>query len=137
MRYRDWHKRFRVEADAAQSRAWEWGVHDCCVFVARMVDAISINSYADQLQRKFTYSSEAEAAALVKAGGGLRLMVSAYLGDEVPWGRACMGDVVLTLDGAGTEVLGMCEGSQVLVAAARGGVIPIPFGRSIAAWKVE
>jgi phosphoribosylformylglycinamidine (FGAM) synthase-like amidotransferase family enzyme len=47
-----------------------------------------------------------------------------------------MGDAVLLRDDEDREVVGICEGAQVLVATDRG-VIPFPMARALCAWRVD
>jgi len=133
----DWHLQFRLAVQAASARPFAWGDHDCCLFPARVADAITVDGdYVARLLAQFSYRSKADVTALVATGRGLRAMMNAFMpSPEIPWGWAMMGDAVLLLDEADRRVLGVCEGAQALVAA-EVGVVPVPMGRALCAWRV-
>jgi hypothetical protein len=137
MRYPDWQARFQIEVAAAQVRSFAWMEHDCCAFVARMIDAISDTDHYDRLRQLFQYYSEAEMLECVARYGGLRQLVSQeFLGEAGPWGSTRMGDAVLLRDDEDREVVGICEGAQALVATDRG-LVPFPMSRALCAWRVN
>lgn len=133
----DWHARLQTEFEAARSRPFAWGEHDCCCFAARCVDAMTGGSLHERVRAEFdAYASAAEAARYLRDGGGLRDTVARFLKQQpVPWGQAAPGDVVLIRDGDEQETLGVCEGPQVLVATIVG-VTPLPIERALCAWRV-
>lgn len=134
----DWQARLFAELGAARSRPFAWGEHDCCCFAARCVDAMTGGALHERVQAEFdAYASAAEAARCLRDGGGLRATVTRFLQQQpVPWGRAAPGDLLLVRDDAGAEVIGVCEGSQALVAQTPAGYAPLPIDRALCAWKV-
>lgn len=136
MRRLDWHARFQAEILAAQSREFQWGMHDCTLFVAKVVDAMTDGDYAQRITRDLPHTTEAETLRLIEQYGGLRKLVSRYLSQEIPYGWAQEGDVVLLRDAEGHEVLGICEGVQA-ICAFKTGVAPLSMARAICAWRIE
>lgn len=116
-------------------RDFAWGQHDCCVFAARVADAMTDGDYVRRLLRQFDYNSQADIDALFSANGGLRGLMTDFMGEPVGWMQSAQGDVVLMLDAEDKEVLGVCEGSAVICATAKG-VIPLPMSRAVCAWKI-
>jgi hypothetical protein len=120
---------------AAKERKFSFGAHDCCLFSATVADAISDGDYVKRLLEQFNYLSEADVIAILQAGGGLQQLVTDFIGEPIPVGQAMAGDVVLIRDIEEKEVLGVCEGSQVLCATDKG-VIPFKMSRAICAWRI-
>lgn len=115
----DWAARMFDTFDAHSGRPFEWGKDDCCLFVARVVDAMTGSQFASDLAA--LYHDETSANALIDGAGGLEGAVSAILGaskaaDEY---RAMRGDVVL-IDGGLGDAVGICRGIDVLAMGPRG-----------------
>jgi len=75
-----------VEAflDGATRRRWQWGVLDCSLFCA---DAAMVVSGRDPGKGiRGTYSTEAEAMAIVAAAGGMEAFIGARL-EAIGWRR--------------------------------------------------
>lgn len=132
----DWHQKMFDAFAQARARQFQWGLHDCCLFVASVVDAMTDSDYAQRIAADLPYSTEAEARDYIARAGGLQPLVASYLGDTIPWGWAQQGDVVLAHDANGQEVLGVCEGAQVICATGAG-IGPLPINRAICAWRIE
>jgi len=110
---------------------FEWGVNDCCLFAADAVLAMTGEDLAKPLRG---YTSALAAKRLVDEAGGLRELVSQFLGEAVSPLMAAVGDVVL-LENEGRDLLGICNGTNVIGAGERGmAVLGMDLAR--AAWKV-
>lgn len=110
---------------------FEWGKNDCCLFAA---DAVLAMTGVDPAEPLRGYSSAIAAQRLVDEAGGLREFVSQFLGEPVSPLMAAVGDVVL-LENEGRDLLGICNGTNVVGAGARGmAVLGMDLAR--AAWKV-
>jgi hypothetical protein len=107
------------------------------VFAARAADAITVNGdYVSRLLKRFEYHSQADIDAIMSRSGELRELVTSVIGESIPWPQARAGDVVLVVDNDGQEVLGVCEGSQVVCATTHG-IVPLPMSRALCAWKIS
>lgn len=110
---------------------FEWGKNDCCLFAA---DAIKAMTDADPAEPLRGYTSAIAAKRLVDEAGGLRELVSRFLGEPVSPLMAAVGDVVL-LENEGRDLLGICNGTNAVGAGERGmAVLGMDLAR--AAWKV-
>lgn len=109
MKRYDWTTRLYGVVEEHRARTFEWGRNDCCLFVARAVDAMTAWELEQQIGSQ--YSDEASALRLIAAHGGLAGAVSAFMG-EGNAGRATRGDVVL-FDGGEGEALGICLGKSI------------------------
>jgi hypothetical protein len=131
VRFPDWPALLNAEIDAARTRAFAWGSHDCLQFAAACVYAMTGVDHAGPFG---TYSTEEEAEALLEAHGEIEGLLTELLGPSVPPMLACEGDVVVTpassLIGAG-----ICTGQQAVFAAPFG-VAFRPRSEILAAWKV-
>jgi len=110
---------------------FEWGKNDCCLFAA---DAIKAMTDADPAEPLRGYAGARAAQRLVDEAGGLEQFVSQFLGEPVSPLMAGVGDVVL-LENEGRDLLGICNGTNVIGAGERGmAVLGMDLAR--AAWKV-
>lgn len=112
MRHADWVARLRETVDAYRAEPFSWGRHNCGLFPARCVDAITGSDFA----REFQFATARAALAFVKDSGGIEAAVTARLGKPTEGRCARRGDVCLVdvVDGDG---LGICYGPEVLVAS--------------------
>lgn len=121
MRRADWVDRLWQTIETHQALPFRWAgkgdAHDCCTFAADCVDAMTGTNYVDLLLAH--YRDEPSARAYIEAGGGLRNVISSFLGDPKRISFMNRGDVVI-VDDRGTEVVGVCVGRDVLAAHERG-----------------
>lgn len=132
MRIDGWEERLAEVVEAAQSRPFVWGSHDCCMFAAVCVDAITGSDLADRLG----YTDETGAHAIIAQHGGLAEAVAHHLGESVDrWALARRGDVCLVPTEQGDGV-GVCIGAQIAVAAERG-LEHYPLHLAQRVWRIE
>jgi hypothetical protein len=131
----DWLRRLRSEIESAESRSFAWGDHDCCLFAARCVDAMTGSSL--EAQWRSEYHDHRSALRLLHDEGGLESAVTRRLGPPIRWVNAQRGDLCLmeTPDGIGS--LGVCVGAQVACVAADNGVQYLPTNQAIACWSIR
>jgi len=135
MRREDWLTRLWEQVAAAESRAFEWGEHDCCLFAARCVDAMTDSAIAAELQAE--YRDKPSALRFIARHGSLEAAVTARMGEPVRWWKAKRGDLCLmpTPDGLGS--LGVCLGPTVACVHETQGVQYPPVDRATACWGVQ
>lgn len=131
MRREDWLDKLWVTIDALTLEPFVWGQHDCCLFAAKVVDAMTDSTHADTLATH--YSDEPTALAYIAAEGGLEAAVSTYLG-TAKTGRPQRGDVVL-FEGEQGDTVGVCVGSTI-VAAGPSGLVSVPKRMTVKFWSV-
>lgn len=135
MRRQDWSAKLSEMILLHRSKEFSYGYHDCCLFVARCVDAMCDTHYEEQIIAKYKYQSEEEANRHIENDGGLLEMVTDFLGDPMPRAFAMPGDVVLLRDN-GEAVLGIVEAHNA-VAASRNGFISVPLKYAVVAWRIN
>lgn len=143
-RFESWPRLLAEAIEAARGRPFSWGEHDCCLFAATLVLAMTGTDPAARFRGK--YKTARGAAGIMKrfAGGGVAAAaekIAAALGcPEVPPRLAGRGDVVLFEapgpDGKPSPALGVCVGATFVFALAAVGVGFMPMGCAIRAWKV-
>jgi hypothetical protein len=109
-----------------------WGVNDCCLFTARVIDRMTGTDHELDLQA--AYSDEATALAYIASHGDLQTAVSSHLGAPAA-GRAQRGDAVMVDGGAGYAV-GICVGSSVALLQQQG-LVFLPRSEIITRWAIE
>jgi hypothetical protein len=129
-RYPDWPERLHRFIEDRREAVFCWGAHDCCLFAADALAAITGADLASDLRGK--YASRLGAARLLKKHGGLRAIADARL-ERIPTLAAGRGDIVLIETPEG-DALGVCLGRQI---AAQGseGLVFMGMERAEAAWR--
>lgn len=134
MRLHNWPQRLAEAVTAANEKTFGYGLHDCCLFTADVVQAITGVDYAESLRG---YTSEQEAYEIVEHYGSITAMVSALLGAEpIHPAHAMRGDVVLAEYG-GRETLGICLGAHCAFAQVGVGLRMLPRASASRAWSVR
>ena len=131
-RLHTWQTRFALLCMERQHAPFVWGVHDCCLWAADAVQAITGQDLAEGLRG--TYHTAAQAARMLEQAGGVRGVATAALGNAVSPKLASVGDVVLFRQ-AGRELLAVCNGSTAL-AVGPAGLEPLGMGTALAVWRV-
>lgn len=133
MRIEGWVKALYETVESAAGRPFAFGLDDCGLCVASVIDAIVLDSHwVDDL--KANYSDEASALRFVAAEGGMEAAVTRRLGEPVPPLCARRGDVCL-LPGEGMPALGICMGETV-AAMRPEGIRYVSLGEALKAWRV-
>jgi hypothetical protein len=126
-----WPEILAAQLKEARNKEFEWGKHDCCLFAANVVKAITGKDYAKDFRGK--YHSEKEAEELIQAAGGLEKIVSSFL-PSIPPLTAQRGDVLMFLTPMG-PALGVCGGDKGFFVLKKG-LISIPIRKCQKAWRV-
>lgn len=113
VRMKDWEPRLVAYLAAAARREFKPGVHDCALFTAGALEAMtSVDHAADWRGRYKTLSGGRR--ALKKAGHADHVALVASLFDEVPPAFAHRGDIAV-VDGAEGAALGIVQGEGIYV----------------------
>lgn len=132
MKHPDWLDRLWREMGTWRGMAFEYGVHDCCTFVARCLDAMHGSHRLDAILAE--YNDEPTALALIAREGGMRGVVTHFLGESRPAHHARRGDVVL-VDSPRGLIVGICLGGTV--ACAGDGIVEYPIYTAVCSWCVD
>lgn len=108
-----------------------WGSHDCALFAAEVVLAITGIDLAAEYRG---YSTEAGAAKILKRQGGLEGIATRALGESRSPLLARPGDVGLVMND-GRECLGVCTGATWHVPGTHG-LVALPLSDAIKSWRV-
>jgi hypothetical protein len=114
MKTEGWQDRFAAYFETARTRKFEWGIFDCCLFAADVVDTITGSTFRSQLAA--CYTDESSALAYIASFGTLDAAVSSWLGPSQAPNFAGPGDIVIAnLDNGPT--VGVCLGTKCAFAS--------------------
>jgi len=135
-RREDWPSRLAAALEAARDKPFQWGVHDCGLFAADCVLAMTDVDPAAMYRGQYSDEAGAVETMYLLSNGGLRAAWTKALGPAMNNVRmARRGDVALvSVDGA-EEITGVVVGSRV-ACLARDGLVMIPSRCVVAAWAV-
>lgn len=135
-RLEDWPTRLNQAIQAARWRPFVWGEHDCCLFAANVVRAMTGNDPAADLRGR--YRSRSGAGRLIKDAGGLDALVDRMARaaglSPIPVAYAHRGDPVL-VETEGGPALGICCGPRI-ACATHEGLVFVDRARALKAWRV-
>ncbi|MEL6754937.1 MAG: hypothetical protein AAFP81_00765 [Pseudomonadota bacterium] len=133
MRRSDWQQKLSQEAIRLQNTPYEFGEHDCILFAANCVLAMTGRDLADDIRGR--YKTEIGAARIIKNEGFSSLgdMIADRL-PEIELREVGRGDVVLC-DGPYGEFAAMVVG-KTCVSPGRNGMIHIPVSQAKRGYRV-
>lgn len=131
MRLPDWQPRLAQLVTQRMRHPLRWGVHDCCIWAADAVLAVTGADLADGLRG--TYSTQAEAEARLLQLGGLQALCAERLGPVVRTSLAQPGDVGLATV-HDVRALVVCGGAQFL-AVGSAGLLPVAPASVARVWR--
>jgi hypothetical protein len=136
-RREDWPSRLAAALEAARDKPFVWGQHDCGLFAADCVLAMTDTDPAALYRGQYTDEEGARATMLALSGGGLRAVWTKALGPAMNNTlMAKRGDVVLvTTDYGETEATGIVAGARV-ACLSQSGLLMMPARCIVAAWGV-
>lgn len=116
MRYPDWPAKLRDFIESRRDMPYAIGSNDCCLFVADCIQAITGNDPAESLRG---YTTAEAAQALIDDHGGMKALVTEFLGK--PNGPLCAGrgDVV-SVDTPEGLAVGICLGVKAAFVTDKG-----------------
>lgn len=120
--------------ESALTRPFQWGQHDCCLFAADAVAAITGRDPAEDYRGR--YASAAQAARLLDRLGGIESLSANAGFEEILPALASRGDIAL-VENDGNLLLGVVDmtGRRVAVPGAQG-LLFLPLSSALAAWRV-
>lgn len=132
MRYPDWQNRLVDTIRAAKMQPFLWGEHDCLLFAADCIKAVSGNDYATAVRG--TYHTAAEARkTLLKHYGTMEKALGENL-EEIPVKLAQRGDVAM-VENQGRHCAGVIWNGGVYVPGING--LVLLKCRPLRAWRVN
>lgn len=132
MRLRNWPGRLAELVDSARARPFEWGSHDCCLWAANAVQAITGEDPAAAWRG--SYSTARGALETLDALGGLE-GAGAMTGVPIEVPMAAIGDVGLVAWPDGVQSLAVCSG-HCWMCAGELGLVNLDLAAASHAWGV-
>lgn len=126
-----WQEHFAALVAQRMHAPFEWGVHDCCLWAADAVQAITGADVAADVRGQ--YSTAMQAGKLLQKLGGVAEIACARLGPVVTPALAQVGDVGLTTH-EGRDVLAVCGGGHFL-APGPAGLQPVGMAQVRRVWR--
>lgn len=110
---------------------FKWGTNDCCMFVVRVVEAITGEDHGKPYRG---YKTAKGAASRLLKHGGVEGLATKEFGEPKRPLLAKRGDVV-SLETNAEIVLGICVGDKIAVVS-EGGLITLSMKNAIKAWSI-
>lgn len=138
MRLPDWRARLMAYLEEAKTRPFRYGVHDCGLFAAGAVEAMTGRDVAGAVRGTYTGPASARRAIGGHTPEALMTAVDALLGPRIAPGEAVPGDVLAVPLSRTRVALGVCVGAGDMVALVRypSGLIVRGSDPALAAWSV-
>lgn len=137
-RRHDWPARLRETVEAARRKPFAYGSHDCLLFAADAILAMTGVDLAAPVRGSYHDAEGAAAALAAFAGGGMIEAVEKITAqhgiDRVAWAFAQRGDAVLVETTIG-PALGICIAAHAAVAAP-GGVAMVAMAEAMRAYRI-
>ena len=132
MRLTHWQIFYGQITEAYQHKPFKWGEHDCILWAANVVRALTGEDYGAEWRG--TYDSALSAARLINELGGAEALVTRFLGEPIPVLMANVGDVLLLKQGD-WDMLAICNG-QTMLAPGEHGLAVHETASALKAWRV-
>lgn len=135
VRYQNWEERLAVYLDRVSEEPFKWGAHDCALFSAGAVNAMTGFDPAEDYREKYDTAKGAAAALRVFGAGTLLRTMRATFASEVTPSFAQRGDVVMK----DATSAGICVGRFSYFVGEEGsreGLITIPTAQCRYAFRV-
>ncbi len=134
----DWPIALAKEVEAAVGRPFLWGEHDCCLFAAKCVEAMTGVDPMAEFRGIYNDQESAMAALQEKGAGTLYDTMKQKFGEPKPASQARRGDVVYGVFKNG-PALGICLGAEAVFVGAEGsaqGLVREPLENLAKAFEV-
>jgi hypothetical protein len=130
-RMQDWPLRLEALVAARMDAPFEWGVRDCCLWAADVVQAVT--GYDPAADLRGTYSTAEETPAVIRSIGGISGICADRLGPEVSPALAQVGDVGLFMEDGHPALAAYTGGTWM--AQGQAGVVPLAEGVVTTVWR--
>lgn len=137
-RKESWPNILNDQIEQAQAREFEWGVFDCCLFVADVGLAMTDVDYAASFRGR--YKTKAGAYRCLKnlvgsKSGGIKELWDSLLGESIPVAYCSRGDIA-TLETDDGLAVGVCVGARLAVPRPGSGLTFVPMSHALMAWRI-
>lgn len=137
-RREDWPARLGEAIDAARVEPFEYGRHDCALWVGTAIEAITGEDPTAPYRGRYTTEIGWKRLVTAELGEGATFEAgwTRLLGEPVPVAMAGRGDVVM-IDQEGERAVGVVDLSGERVACVSlDGIEFVPLSLAVTAWKV-
>ena len=138
-RISNWPSALVDHIDANRDRPFQWGTHDCMLWGASCVEAITGNDPAKSIRG--TYDSALAAYRIIDSHGGFEETVEQWLPDassnRIHSKMAQRGDLITTTDERGRMALGVCDTHHGIFPGPEGLTFVKRGSLSSLAWRVK
>lgn len=132
-RIKGWEQALAHVTRAAMAKPHAWGSHDCCLFAADCVAAITGEDLAAEFRGNYNDAASARRTLALIGCEDVADVASRYL-PEIPPSEARRGDVV-AIDGEFGLFLAIVDGRTAVGPAARG-LTHTPLQLALRGWRV-
>jgi hypothetical protein len=134
MRVKGWEQRLVRCTIAKMREPWKWGTHDCAIFAADCILAVTGEDLAEDFRGQ--YDTEAEAWRFLASLGyeDLAQLASSRL-PEIKPRDATRGDITIAKGQYG-DFLGVCDGLTLIGPVAPRGIRHSEMSLAYRAWRV-
>ena len=129
MRFEGWESKLNQAIE--QTGEFQWGTNDCCMFVVRVVEAITGEDHGKPYRG---YKTAKGAASRLLKHGGVDGLATKEFGEPKPPLMAKRGDVV-SFETNGEIALGICVGDKI-AAVSEDGLFTFSMKNAIKAWSI-
>src|SRR6185437_16001334 len=136
IRFPDWPIRLEQFLRESSTEPFQYGRHDCCVFVANAVLAMTGRDLAADVRGRYRSRKEALALAQDRTGTrSIRALIETLLCDlpEVAPRMAQRGDIVLVKRASDVSLGLVALNGKEILAASRGGFVHLSMSRALCA----
>lgn len=133
MRFENWEMILARCLREAEGKVFSWGEHDCCLWTADVVKAMTGVDYAMEFRGTYNTRAGAIRALIELADGSLTKLLDVFF-DRVEVAYSQRGDVVVMFYDD-METLGVCVGDRAAFVTKRG-LIYISMQNVLRAWAV-
>jgi hypothetical protein len=133
VRIQGWESALYDAVEYARARPFEWGVHDCALFAAGVVERLTGQDIAAPYRG---YKTERGALSRIVKAGGMEAMATRALGEPIDIKRAGRGDFVLVESDAPWPGAFAIVLDTRAAAAGMDGVTFVPMKLWRMAWRV-
>lgn len=133
-RKEDWPARLNAAIDAARCRPFEWGVSDCALFAADVIEAMTGEDFGRPYRGTYNTSLGSLRAIRERGHDSIRDLMTSIFGQSWPPGLLQRGDIALWNNGHG-DTLGIVVGIHI-AAQGEAGVEFMPMHTCLTGWRI-